>query len=55
MIINYNETIYNLVKKDNKLIDILSDIGFGDIDKKGMINTVGRFMTLNKGTKMKID
>lgn len=53
MKISLNDTIYQLVKKDDKIINILSDIGFSDITKPGMVNTVGRFMSLNKGAKMK--
>ena len=30
-------------------MNILSDMGFTDITKPGMLNTVGRFMTLDKG------
>ncbi len=56
MIIDLNESIYNLVKQDSKLLDILYDIGFKEIVKPLMLNTVGKLMNLKKGAKMrKID
>ncbi|NLZ83508.1 MAG: DUF1858 domain-containing protein, partial [Clostridiales bacterium] len=33
--------------------DILNSIGFIDITKPGMLNTVGKFMTIPKGATMK--
>ncbi|MEC9485700.1 MAG: DUF1858 domain-containing protein [Candidatus Izemoplasma sp.] len=48
-----NETIHRLVKQDNNLKVILHDIGFEEIVKPGMISTVGRFMTINKGCTMR--
>lgn len=53
MIININETILSLVTKDEKIKDILNDLGFKEIVKPGMIQTVGRFMTLKAGSSMR--
>lgn len=51
--ININETILSLVTKDSNLKDILNDLGFKEIVKPGMIQTVGRFMTLKAGSSMR--
>jgi hypothetical protein len=48
-----NRNIYQLVKNDPFIEQILYDIGFVDIIKPGMIQTVGRFMTLKQGSQLK--
>ncbi|CCV66459.1 hypothetical protein BN85314380 [Paracholeplasma brassicae] len=56
MEIDLNEKIIDLVKKDEKIKDILSELGFSEITKPGMIQTVGRFMSINQGSSLrKID
>lgn len=56
MEIDLNEKIIDLVKKDEKIKDILSKLGFSEITKPGMIQTVGRFMSINQGSSLrKID
>lgn len=56
MKLNLNDTIFYLVSKDQKLIEILYDLGFHEITKPGMLHTVGRFMTLKTGASLrKID
>lgn len=56
MEIDLNEKIIVLVKKDEKIKDILSELGFSEITKPGMIQTVGRFMSINQGSSLrKID
>ncbi len=56
MEIDLNEKIIDLVKKDEKIKDILSELGFSEITKPGMIQTVGRFMSINQGSNLrKID
>ena len=52
-IINLNETVYEIYMKYPEISDILYQLGFHDIVKPGMINTVGRVMTLRKGDTMK--
>lgn len=40
--------------KDNpEIINILSEIGFKEITKPGMIASVGRFMTLKQGCSLR--
>lgn len=56
MEIDLNEKIIDVVKKDEKIKDILSELGFSEITKPGMIQTVGRFMSINQGSSLrKID
>lgn len=51
--IDLNQSIYELVTSYPEVKDILFDLGFSEITKPGMLQTVGRFMTLNKGSKAK--
>ncbi|MDH8679750.1 DUF1858 domain-containing protein [Fusibacter bizertensis] len=46
-------TIYDLLTLYPELKDALYELGFTDIVKPGMISTVGRIMTLSKGSKLK--
>ncbi|NLN50017.1 MAG: DUF1858 domain-containing protein [Acholeplasmataceae bacterium] len=56
MVINLNEKVYNLVKDNEKLKDLLSKLGFKEIVKPLMLKTVGKVMTLKAGASMrKID
>lgn len=52
-IIDFNKTVYELCSENEKVAEILSEIGFKDITKPGMLNTAGRFMTIPKGAKAK--
>jgi len=51
--IDINKSIYELSQEYPEIIDIMVDIGFKDIAKKGMLNTAGRIMTIQKGAAMK--
>ena len=51
--IDLNETVYTLCSKYPALIAILSELGFTDITKPGMLQSAGRFMTLRKGAALK--
>lgn len=46
-------SVYELCKNNPELPDLLYELGFTDIKKPGMISTVGRFMTIEKGAAMK--
>ena len=46
-------TVHDLCKNDPNVVEILKELGFDAIAKEGMLNTVGRFMTLPKGAAMK--
>lgn len=52
-IISLNDTIYDLVTDYPEIKDILLELGFTDIIKPGMIQTVGKFMNLRKGAVVK--
>lgn len=52
-IIDIKESVYQICSHDPEVVSILEEIGFTDITKPGMLSTVGRFMTLDKGAKMK--
>ena len=51
--ISLNESIYELVTKHPEIKEILFELGFKDIVKPGMIQTVGKFMNLKKGSVSK--
>ncbi len=51
--IDLNKTIYELCQEYPELIDILAKLGFNEITKKAMRVSVGKIMTLSKGSKMK--
>ena len=52
-IIDLNEPVYEIYMKHPEILDILYQLGLHDIVKPGMINTVGKVMTLRKGATMK--
>lgn len=51
--IDLNKTIYELCKDNAQIPMILSELGFKDITKPGMISTAGRIMTISKGAALK--
>ena len=51
--IDLNETVYSLCTKHPELVTILSELGFTDITKPGMLQSAGRFMTPVKGAALK--
>lgn len=51
--IDLNKTVYELSKDDPEIVEVLSELGFKDIAKPGMLTTAGRFMTIPKGAAMK--
>ena len=50
-VIDGNQTVYELVKDDPDLKDVLVDLGLTPLSNPAMLNTVGRMMTLNDGIK----
>lgn len=52
-VINLNNSIYEIQSENPEIVQVLFELGFHDIVKSGMINTVGRFMTIKKGAAMK--
>jgi hypothetical protein len=51
-IIELSQSILSLVTMHPEIKDILFELGFKDIVKPGMLQTVGRIMTLEKGSRM---
>ena len=51
--IDFKKSVYELVQESPELTGILSKLGFTEITKKAMMNSVGRVMTIPKGAKMK--
>lgn len=51
--VNFDKSIYELVREHPEIADIMYDLGFTDIVKPAMLNTAGRVMTLTKGAALK--
>lgn len=49
--INGDQTVYQLVKEDPRLKEILVELGFTPLADEKMLNSIGRMMTLNNGIK----
>lgn len=54
--IDLSKTVYELCTEDPSIIEIMKELGFEQITKQGMLQSVGRMMTIPKGARMrKID
>ena len=51
--VDLNKSIFDISKENPEIIEIMKEIGFTDIAKTGMINTVGKVMTIAKGSRIK--
>lgn len=51
--IDLNKTVFELTQEYPELINILSGLGFTEITKKPVLNSVGKIMTIPKGAKVK--
>ncbi len=51
--LDLNKTVYELTQEYPELIDIMAGLGFKEITKKAMLQSVGKIMTIPKGAKMK--
>ena len=55
-IVDFNNSLANIIKQYPELLDILYDFGFTQIKAPGMLQTAGKFMTLKMGCELrKID
>ena len=45
-IVDFNDSLANILKQYPELLDILYDFGFTQIKAPGMLQTAGKFMTL---------
>lgn len=53
IVISRTQSIYDLVTAHPEVADIMVEIGFKDIIKPGILQSMGKMMTLEKGAKMK--
>lgn len=51
--IDLNESVFSLCTKHAELVSILSELGFTDITKPGMLQSAGRFMSPVRGAALK--
>ena len=51
--IDFTKTVYELVEEYPEVAGIMAKLGFSEITKRAMLNSVGRLMTIPKGAKMK--
>ncbi|WP_243525139.1 DUF1858 domain-containing protein [Bacillus pseudomycoides] len=52
-LIDFHQTVYDLTIQYPEIIPLLKDLGFKNITKPNMLQTVGRVMTIPKGCRMK--
>ena len=52
-IIDFSKTVYELANEHPEFVGIMAELGFSEIQKKVMLNSVGKLMTVPKGAKMK--
>ena len=51
--LDLSKSVYELTQEYPELIEIMAGLGFTEITKKAMLNSVGKMMTIPKGAKMK--
>ena len=51
--LDLSRSVYDLVKEYPELQQIMYDLGFTEINKKAMLHSVGKIMTIPKGAQMK--
>ncbi|HKL84121.1 MAG TPA: DUF1858 domain-containing protein [Bacilli bacterium] len=51
--ININESVHEVVSKDERVKTLLFELGFKEIIKPAMLQTVGKIMTIKKGAAMR--
>ena len=51
--LDLNKSVYELAQEYPEIIDVMVELGFHEISKKAMLNSVGKFMTIPKGAKLK--
>ncbi len=52
-ILDMTKSVYELCREDKEIIPIMKTLGFEQIADASMLNTVGRFMTIQKGAVLK--
>ncbi|MBR0090950.1 MAG: DUF1858 domain-containing protein, partial [Lachnospiraceae bacterium] len=51
--IDFTKSVYELTQENPEIVGIMARLGFTEITKKAMLNSVGKLMTVPKGAKMK--
>lgn len=51
--LDFSKSVYELTQQYPEIVEIMRDLGFTEIVKPGMLQSVGRIMTIPKGSKMK--
>ncbi|AQS58947.1 DUF1858 domain-containing protein [Desulforamulus ferrireducens] len=51
--VDFRKTIYELVKENPAVAQVMQELGFKDITNPAMLNTAGRVMTIPKGASLK--
>lgn len=51
--LDLRKTVYELVRQYPEVADIMAGLGFGEIRKKAVLNSVGKLMTIPKGAKFR--
>ena len=51
--ININDKLYDIIIKYPDVKEIMVELGFKDIIKPGMLQSMGKIMTIEKGAKAK--
>ena len=52
-VLDFKKSLKEIVEEYPEIVDIMKELGFSEIVKPGMINTVGRVMTIPKGALMR--
>ncbi|MGX7198395.1 DUF1858 domain-containing protein [Enterococcus nangangensis] len=52
-ILDLNDSVYTLVQTYPEVKEHLVALGFKDIQNPGILNTMGRYVTIPKGARMK--
>ena len=52
--LDLNKPVFELVQEYPELVDVLKDLGFSEITKPAMLNSVGRITTIPKGDEKHI-
>ncbi|KRQ87610.1 hypothetical protein ABG79_00411 [Caloramator mitchellensis] len=52
-VLDLKKSLKEIVEEHPEVLDIMKELGFNEIVKPGMINTVGRVMTIPKGALMR--
>ncbi|MDT2757692.1 DUF1858 domain-containing protein [Enterococcus asini] len=51
--IDFNRPLYEVATEFPEIVGIMADLGFKEIKAPGMLQTAGRYMTIQKGAKLK--